>query len=199
MSTVALYLPRASVIHRLPAGVKVAGLVLASIGILSLRTPMSMGGALFIVVGLYAAARLPVRVVARQLRAMALVAVAVGAVQLWSSGWERAVVLAGGFVALVLLAALVTLTTRTSDLVEVVERAAGPLRRFGVEPESIGLVVALGIRSVAVVAGLSVDVRDAARARGASLNPLAVVVPLVIRTLRYADRLGDALVARSQQ
>jgi biotin transport system permease protein len=40
------------------------------------------------------------------------------------------------------------------------------------------------------------SVREAQVARGASRNPLALAVPVVIRTLRAADALGEALTAR---
>nr|WP_284287061.1 energy-coupling factor transporter transmembrane component T [Angustibacter aerolatus] len=54
----------------------------------------------------------------------------------------------------------------------------------------------LTVRAVPVVAGLLDDVRDARRARGLERSPRALLVPLVVRTVRYADRLGEALVAR---
>jgi biotin transport system permease protein len=96
----------------------------------------------------------------------------------------------------VLLAALVTLTTRTTDMVDAVIRALGPLRRLGVDPERVGLLLSLGIRSVPVVVGLAEEVRDAQRARGLTASPRAFAVPLIVRSLRHADALGDALVAR---
>ena len=66
----------------------------------------------------------------------------------------------------------------------------------GRRPERVGLLVALGVRSVAVIIELSREVRQAQLARGASASPLAFIVPLVVRTLRHADRLADALIAR---
>ncbi|MFZ5847729.1 MAG: energy-coupling factor transporter transmembrane component T, partial [Actinomycetota bacterium] len=112
------------------------------------------------------------------------------------TGWERAVVFVGVITFLVLLAALVTLTTRTTDMVDAVVTAIGPLQRFGVDPERVGLMLALGIRSVPVVVGLAEEVRDAQRARGLTASPRAFAVPLIVRSLRHADALGDALVAR---
>ena len=47
-----------------------------------------------------------------------------------------------------------------------------------------------------LVVGLAEQVRDAQRARGLSASPRAFAVPLVVRSLRHADALGDALVAR---
>ena len=81
-------------------------------------------------------------------------------------------------------------------MVDAVVAAARPLRRVGVDPERVGLMLALGIRSVPVVVGLAEEVRDAQRARGLTASPRAFAVPLIVRSLRHADALGDALVAR---
>jgi len=102
----------------------------------------------------------------------------------------------GVVVALVLLAGLVTLTTRTDALVDALVGLLRPFRRFGVDPERIGLLIALGIRCVPVVVGLAEEVRDAQRARGLTASPRAFAVPLVVRSLRHADALGGALLAR---
>jgi biotin transport system permease protein len=112
------------------------------------------------------------------------------------NGWERAGVVVGVLAALVLLASLVTLTTRTTDLVDAVVTACRPLRVLRVDPDRVGLMIALGIRCVPVVVGLAEDVRDAQRARGLAASPRAVAVPLIVRSLRHADALGEALAAR---
>jgi len=106
------------------------------------------------------------------------------------------VVVVGVIATLVLLAGLVTLTTRTTDLVDAVVTACRPLRVLRVDPERVGLVIALGVRCVPVVVGLAEEVRDAQRARGLAASPRAFAVPLIVRSLRHADALGEALVAR---
>ena len=58
------------------------------------------------------------------------------------------------------------------------------------------VLVALGIRCVPVVIGLAEEVRDAQRARGLGASPRAFAVPLLVRSLRHADALGEALTAR---
>ncbi|MDV3222081.1 energy-coupling factor transporter transmembrane protein EcfT [Intrasporangium sp.] len=196
MSTLAVYVARDSVVHRLPAGAKLALLVLAAVGTLTLRRAWHVAVALLVIAVLYAAARIPWRTAVGQVRPLAWFVVALGAFQVAVAGWERAVVVVGGMLGLILLAALVSLTTRTTAIVDVMVRALQPLRRVGIDPERVGLLVALGIRSVAVIVELAGEVRQAQLARGASSSPLAFVAPLVVRTLRHADRLSDALVAR---
>lgn len=196
MSALAVYVPRDSVVHRLPAGTKLLLLVLAAIGVLALSQPWQVVVALAVIALLYAAARIPWRTTLEQVRPLLWFLLALGLFQLAVAGWQRAVVVVGAMLGLVLLATLVSLTTRTTAMVDVVVRWLRPLRRVGVDPERVGLLVALGIRSVAVIIELAREVRQAQLARGASSSPLAFIVPLVVRTLRHADRLADALVAR---
>ena len=196
MSALAVYVPRDSVVHRLPAGTKLLLLVLAAIGVLALSQPWQVAVALAVIALLYAAARIPWRTTLEQVRPLLWFLLALGLFQLAVAGWQRAVVVVGAMLGLVLLATLVSLTTRTTAMVDVVVRWLRPLRRVGVDPERVGLLVALGIRSVAVIIELAREVRQAQLARGASSSPLAFIVPLVVRTLRHADRLADALVAR---
>lgn len=196
MTSAGLYVPGDSPVHRMPAGTKLLLMLLAGAGSVLLHRPWQVGVALALSLGGYLVARLPLTLALRQVRPLFWVVGLVAVFHLVVDGWERAVVFAGVIVTLVLLAALVTLTTRTTDMVDAVVRALGPLRRLGVQPDRVGLLLALGIRSVPVVVGLAEEVRDAQRARGLTASPRAFAVPLIVRSLRHADALGDALVAR---
>jgi biotin transport system permease protein len=196
MSTLGLYRPGRSVLHRAPAWSKLLVLLLAGASSVLLDRPWQVGAALAVVLAGYAVAGVPPGVMLRQARPLVWILGAVALFHGLAAGWERAFVVVGVLVALVLLAALVTLTTRTSELVEVLVRWLRPLRLLRVDPERVGLLLALGIRSVPVVLGLAQEVRDAQRARGLTASPTAYAVPLVIRSLRHADELGEALAAR---
>ena len=193
---IGLHRPGTSLFHRLPAGVKLLGLLLAGVGSILVRTPTATGVVLGAVLAGYAVARMPVRVLLEMLRPLLLVVVPLGVFQVLVAGWARAVVIVGVIVALVLLANLVTLTTRTSDLVDVVVRVAGPLRRVGIDPERVGLALQLAIRAVPLVIDLARRVREGQHARGLTASPRAFAVPLIVGALRRADDLGDALAAR---
>lgn len=196
MTTIGLYVPGRSVIHRLPAGWKLALLVITAAASALVRTPVAVAASLLAVLLLFAVARVGWRTVLAQVRPVLWFAVPLFAFHLVVSDWRRAVQVVGVLLALVLLAALVSLTTKVSDLCDVVVRAAGPLRRVGLEPERLGLLVALGIRAVPVMVTIAHEVRDAQRARGASASPAAYVLPILLRALRHADRQAEALVAR---
>jgi biotin transport system permease protein len=191
-----LYVPGSSPVHRLPAWLKLAAMLLAGVGAVLLERPGEVLAALVAVLGLYLLAGLPLGLAGRQLRPLLWIGVATAAFHVAVDGWRRAAVVVGVLAVLVLLAALVTLTTRTTDLVDAVVAACRPLRVLRVDPERVGLLIALAIRCVPVVVGLAEQVRDAQLARGLGASPRAFAVPLLVRSLRHADALGEALMAR---
>ncbi len=195
-SPVGLYRPGDSLLHRLRAGVKLAVLVAAGAGSVFVRRPVEVGVAVVVVLVGYAVARVPVRVLWSSFRGLLWVLVPLAVFQVIVVGWERAAVVVGVIVALVLLANLVTLTTRTTDLIDVVVWLCGPLHRLGVKPERVGLMLNLAIRGVPLMVELAERVREAQLARGHGVSARAVAVPLVVGALRRADELGDALAAR---
>jgi biotin transport system permease protein len=196
MTPLGLYVPGTSLVHRAPAGLKLVVMVAAGVASVFYRAPWQVAAALTVVLLAYGVAGLSARTVVRQVRPLLWVGLATAGFHVVVNGWERAVVVVGVLAVLLLLAALVTLTTRTTDLVDAVVSACRPLRVLRVDPERVGLMIALGVRCVPVVVGLAEDVRDAQRARGLTASPRAFAVPLIVRSLRHADALGEALAAR---
>ena len=193
---IGLYRPGTSPLHRSPAGAKLLGLAVATALLVAVGTPAAVGAGVVVDAALVALAGLPVRVAAAQLWPLRWVVAVLVPFQWWAGGWRAAVVVVGTLLVAVLAAAVVTLTTRVSDLLAALERALAPLRRVGVEPERVALLLALTIRSVPVLARTAAEVGEARRARGLERSPRALVVPLVIRSLRHAHLLGEALTAR---
>jgi biotin transport system permease protein len=196
MSLLGLHVPGGSVLHRAPAAAKLLGLIGLAVLAQLLGEWWQRCLLLVAVLLLYPVAGIGLAFALRQLRALWWVLGAIAVAQLVLAGWPSAVSVVATVLLLVLAAGLVTLTTTTTALSEVVVRGLGPLRRFGVAPERVGLLLALSIRAVPVVLGLAEQLRDAQRARGLPTSPRAFAVPLLVRALRHAHRLGDALVAR---
>ena len=191
-----LYRPGTGLLHRAPVGRKLALLAVVAL-LLSLlpQDAMSIGAALLGVGGLYLVAGFSPRVLGVELwriRWLVLVlgvalAVFVSPLSAWIS--------TGRVVALLLLAGLLTSTTRMADLLDALHRMLRPLRRIGVDADSVAMTLSLTLTMIPVVAGFADRVRDAQRARGVRLGVRAVV-PLLVLALRHADDVGDALVAR---
>jgi biotin transport system permease protein len=191
-----LYSPGDSLLHRLGAGTKLLGLAaLLTALVLAASVEAVVAGLVVALVG-YAIAGVGWRVALAQVWPLRWFAAVLVALQWWLAGPVTALVTVGSLVVAVALAGLVTVTTRVSAMLDVVARLAAPLARVGVDPDRVGLMLALGIRAVPVVAGLAAEVREAHRARGLPPDPRTYAVPLVVRTLREADAVGEALAAR---
>jgi len=191
-----LFQPGTTVLHRLPAGAKLLTLaVLLSALIIAASPTAGVIGAAVTGAG-YAVARVGWRVMLAQVWPLRWFAGVLMALQWWLSGLEQAVVTVGGLVVAVALAGLVTVTTRVTAMTAAFATGLRPLTVFGVDPQRVALMMALGIRAVPVVGGLAAEVREAHRARGLRLDPRTYGVPLVVRTLRQADAVGEALAAR---
>jgi biotin transport system permease protein len=191
-----IYWPGRSSLHRCPAGVKLLLLAAGSVALALWRGLPALGVAAAVVLAGFAVARIPVRVAWAQLRPLRWVVVVLGVAQLAFSGWRLALGIVAALVVLVAAAALLTLTTTVSALLDTFVRLARPLCVLGVDTERLGLLAALTVRSVPVVARIRDEAAEARRARGLERSLRALLVPFVVRTVRHADRLGEALAAR---
>lgn len=191
-----LHHPGTTVVHRLPAGVKLAVLALAGVAVVLLHGPGPAVGLLVGAVGVLLLARVPLHRTTRGLLPVVVVALAVGAYQTWSRGWPRGVEVAAELLAVVVLGTVVTATTRSDALLDVLARVTRPLRHVGLHPETVALAVGLFLRTIPVLAHSSLEVRAAARARGLEHDPRALVLPAAVRMVAHARATGDALAAR---
>ncbi|UJP38841.1 energy-coupling factor transporter transmembrane component T [Cellulomonas palmilytica] len=191
-----LHQPGTSVLHRAPALAKLAALAVAGVVVLVVRGPASALVALAVALACHVVAGLSWHRTRAGLARVGVVALLVGGYQTWSRGWESGVETAADLVALVLLATVVTATTRADDLLDALRRAAAPLRHVGLAPETVALAVSLMLRSVPLLLQAAGESRDAARARGLERSPRAVVVPAAVRIVGHARATGEALAAR---
>lgn len=193
---IGVYRSGTSLLHRLPAGWKLIGLLAFTTALLVWRSPLTVAIGLVIVIALYGLAGYSPRVFLAQIWPLRWIVLLLVPFQWWLGGWQSAVAIVGTLVLAVAAAGLVSLTTRIVDLLAVLDRILSPLRRLGVDPERISLLIALSIRVVPVMLELVTTVREARRARGAERSLRAFATPVVVRTVGYSQRLGDALIAR---
>ncbi len=193
---IALYRPGRSLLHRLPAGAKLAGMVVLALLVSAWpHTIWTASGALVGVVVLYLFGGQGFAGFARQLWRVKWIIVILVATQAVFVSWEAAATGTVRVVAIVLLAALVTMTTPTGEMLDAIERVLRPLRHVRVDPARVAFLLSLTIAVIPVIAGLAAQVREAQRARGVRLGPHAIVTLLVL-ALRNADQVGEALTAR---
>jgi len=193
---ISLYRPGTSILHRLPAATKLAGLaasaLLASLyphGVLSISVTLGA------VVAAYALARVPWALFFRQLWQLRVLVIALAAFLALFVSPLAAWINTGRLVAVVMLAGLLTLTTRMEDVMGVLHRLLRPLGRVGVNADAVSMTISLCITMVPVIASHAAALREAQQARGVRLG-LGAVVPLLVMALRHADDVGDAMAAR---
>ncbi|MDQ1663595.1 MAG: biotin transport system permease protein [Blastococcus sp.] len=199
--TLALYVPRASPVHRIRAGWKLLALAGLSVLVFAVPTLPVVGAALagVLVLGL-GAARLPLAVLARQARAVLWWLVVLFVLNAVLTDLRTGAVTVLRLLALVLAAAVVTATTRVTEMVAVIERICGPLRWVGVRPARIGLVIAMALRFIPLISERADRIREAQAARGGSVRGLraltTTIVPLLVQVLQLAHTVSEALDAR---
>jgi biotin transport system permease protein len=199
--TLALYVPRASLVHRTPAGWKLLALAGLSVLVFAVPTLPVVSGALVAVVVLgLVVARLPAAVLARQARAVMWWIVSLFVLHAVLTDVLTGTVTVLRLLALVLAAAVVTATTRVTAMVAVVERICWPLQWVGVRPARIGLVIAMALRFIPLISERVDRIREAQAARGGSARGLrgltTMVVPLLVQVLQMAHTVSEALDAR---
>jgi len=199
--TLALYVPRASPLHRTPAGWKLLALAGLSVLVFAVPTLPVVLGALagVLLVGL-GGARLPAAVLGRQARAVLWWLVALFVLHALITDVATGVLTVVRLLALVLTAAVVTATTRVTEMVAVIEWVCGPLRWVGVRPARIGLVIAMALRFIPLISERADRIREAQAARGGSVRGIrgltTTIVPLLVQVLQLAHTVSEALDAR---
>lgn len=196
MSPLGEYRPGTTVLHRLPVGAKLLALFAVSLVAVVLRGVPTTAATIVLAVLGCAVGRVPLRRAARSLRGVLVAMALLAAYQTWQNGPERAFVVVGALVALVLLATVFTTTTSVEQMIDAITRWLEPWRRFGVRPELVALAFSLMIRGIPLTLEIAAETRDAARARGLERSPRAYLTPLVIRVVAHARATGDALHAR---
>lgn len=208
-SIVPAYRAGTSVLHRTGAGWKLLAMAGVAVAVVAVRATGPSGawalglgtGVLAVAVLCHLALRTPVGVVLSTVRRLALPVVVLAGYQGLTRGPVVGAEVAADLLGLLLLAAVVTVTTPTDRMLDTVARAAAPLRlvprlRPVLTPDRVALTFALALRSVDVLWDCAADSRDAARARGLSRDVRAVVTPTVVRAVAHARATGDALAAR---
>ena len=197
MTTLGVYRPGRSLLHRMPTGIKLFALVVAILAVsIFVREPWQLAAPTIVVVALYAIARIPPMTAIRQLRPALWMLLFIGAFQLVVAGWQRAAVVCGVLIISIAFAAIMGLTTRISEMLDAITRFLTPLRRFGVNPERIALLLAMTIRCIPLMFEVITQGSEARKARGLGFSLRSFAVPVIVGTLMTADAMGEALAAR---
>ncbi len=191
-----LYVPGGSFIHRAPAAVKLLILLIGSAALFMVSSIPVHAAELVLIAGLFHAARLPWRDTFRQLRTAMILLIPIFLFHVFITDWVLGLETVLRILVLLLLAVLVTLTTKPTEMIDVLEAAARPLRHIGVNPSKASMMLSMVIRFIPMMMREAQEILEAQRARGLDRNAIALLMPLLIKTLKMADDLSEAIEAR---
>ena len=109
---------------------------------------------------------------------------------------ENGAVIALRMVCAVAIANLVTMTTKLSQMVDVVTWLTTPLRKVGLQTRSLELGIALVIRFIPVLVEKGQMLAQSWRARSARRLGWRTIIPFAVLALDDAEHVAEALRAR---
>lgn len=191
-----LYVPGATWMHRLSPGWKVLGLFVSGTVLFAIDRVEFLILFGFLTVALYVFAGMTLRHIRRQLWPVLWIFALIFLAQALFNSWSFGLFVILRFAILILLAGLLSLTTRASEIIAGIETGLVPLRRFGLPTEKVSLAISLTLRFIPVLATVVTEVREAQKTRGLERNLLALAIPVIVRTMRMSEDISDAIDAR---
>ena len=192
-----LFVPGNSWLHRLSGGLKLGLLAVAGAGLMWVDDWRFLSAVLVAVVGLLWSTGAPVALLWLRVRSLFWVLIVLIVYTAVVQSVEHAVVVGLRVSVLMLGALVVSVSTSISELMAVVLWLLQPLERLGlVNTERVALAFGLTLRLIPELSVQWHEIREAQAARGLSANPLTMGVPMLLRTIRRAHEIAEAIDAR---
>ncbi len=183
-------------LHRVPVGPKLLALLATTCGLYALQSPVALVCALAGVIGLH----LPGgprfwRFALRQLRPLWVFVVIILVWHGLTDEWEAGLTILLRMVTAVAAANLVTMTSRLSDMIGILERLCRPVGAI-IPPRRLAMAIALVIRFIPVLSERTNQLIEAFRARSSRRPGWRIIAPAALAALDNADHAAEALRAR---
>lgn len=206
-----IYIHSDSLIHKMSASAKLFMMMLASIFVFTTSNIISLLLVFISIIIMFFAAKIPFSNTKKGLKPALVMAIVLLAFHVILHKNHENQCHIGCLVALrvasmIAFASLVTLTTKATDMINCIERyisfISKPLNFIGIKinATTISFMLSVSIRFIPVIFHIMHEIIEAQKARGCSTHSIlglkAIIVPLIIRTLRSADELSDAIDAR---
>jgi len=217
------YVPADSPVHRLDAAAKIGVVAAFTVALFLLHGFAGLAVLAAAVAGATAVSHVPLRAVARGLKAVAFIMVLtivanalrwqpadalvrLGPLAVDGTGLRTGVFFAVRIMLLVTGTSLLTLTTSPVQLAGGIERVLAPLKAVRVPVGDLAMTLTIALRFIPTTAEEAERIMTAQQARGASFDaggPIVrarayapVLVPLFFQLFRRADALATAMEAR---
>lgn len=196
--TGSLYVPGNSWLHRLPAGLKLMLLVVFGTTLMWLDNLIILQIVLLTLVFLLIQTGVGIRAVWHQVRPMMILLLGLALYTSWIENPAQALEMTLRLSSLLLSGLLVTLTTSLTQMMTVLEGLLWPLERIGLlSAERVALAFGLTLRLIPDLLLQWTEIKEAQAARGVKTNISTLCVPMLMRTLRRAEEIAEAIDARS--
>lgn len=191
-----LYSEHLTWLHHWPAGAKLAAMALLGSGLFLLSAPWALALAGLGCALLWRSLGPATRAVRRLMLSVLVAAILVAGFHLWMGRPDVAAVSALRLACASSLGMALTVSTRPTDLLLVLDALLAPLARLGLRPERLSLQLALMLRFTEHFFVQWQKLDEAHRLRTGRPGGLRLVAPLTVQMLQTAQRVADALYAR---
>ncbi|KQW32311.1 transporter [Rhizobium sp. Root274] len=192
-----LHVEGTSLLHRIPVKPKLFGLMIFGLGLYFVTAPLVLAAAAALTAFLYVSTGIGLSEGFKRLRPVLLTIAFLAAVNLLLLSPLEALVTTLRLLAILFLAAAVTASTTIADFMSAVTDLARPLERMGLlKAADLGLAFGLVLRFVPEIAARYEALKEAHAARGIPVRLSRMLGPLIISTLKDADRIAEAIDAR---
>ena len=183
-------------LHGFRAGFKLFGLVVAGIALFIIQPLWALAAVAALCAGVLASLGPATQPARRLLVAVLVAALLVAGFHVWMGTWQLGVASALRLFCASSLGVALTVTTRTGDVVAVLEWLLQPLRPLGVQPERLSLQLAVMLRFTEHFFVQWKKLDEAHRLRTGRAGGLRLIAPLTVQMLQTARRVGEALFVR---
>ncbi|MFN3319279.1 MAG: energy-coupling factor transporter transmembrane component T family protein [Allorhizobium sp.] len=192
-----LHVEGQSLLHRIPVKPKLFGLMAFGLALYFVDQPVVLGAAMLLTGLLYLSTGVGLTEGFKRLRPVLSTIAFLAAVNLLLLSPLEALVTTLRLIAILFVAAAVTASTTIADFMAAVTDLARPLERLGLlKAADLGLALGLVLRFVPEIAGRYETLKEAHAARGIPVKLSRMLGPLIISTLKDADRIAEAIDAR---
>lgn len=191
-----VYLEGRSWLHCLPAWVKLVCLAAMSMLLFPVTDLTLLAGALAGTLSIYASLGRSALAALTALRPVFFLLVCLLLFHVVLGSLATGLVMLLRLVCLVLLASIVSLTTRLDDMIDALAPVLRPAELVGLSRRRLALAIALVLRFAPQLAGAGRQLGEAYRARTGRRGGLRLVAPLALQALNTADHVAEAIAAR---
>lgn len=216
------YIETDSFIHRLNPIVKLTVFFVWMITLFSVSNLWLYAGGIGAILVLIRATKLPMRLVLGSIQSLKwLILIMVvfnlffykqgtllwefGWLQIYDQGLQQVTLLAARLVSVVMLASILTLTTKPLDLTLALEKLLAPFKKF-IPVADIALMVSIAIRFIPTLIDETDKIMKAQASRGANIESgplyqrvkhlLSMLIPMFVISFKRAENLAIAMEAR---